>query len=1036
MGTIIDIRQLPVDNSIQFIPAEGADPAYYAADNGIVRSEFYETNNRVILQYRGRNFSWTPNEMKYIDADGVEDIIYNVTDVPLETKANYARFNRSMPDVDDWFTQENDRLKHSILLQGFQRDPLPWLTEQINFVIGGRLEFDADLRVRINGDMVVTGEFVTAGAIEIIDQDDNVLFTLPPIVVYDSGIPERASTTGSYRVTSNVDGVLAFDIVVDNEWVSSVDRIYPIIIDPTTVVSGAYTTRGNAGRKIIRLSNGWLVCSVVLSENVVWLKSTDGGTTWSQICSWGTSGASPSPYMCASGVNVISIIFRGGFIYAVRFNATTQTNVNLWGVTAQETLMTPSSASTAQSDAGQALYAESASIIHAVYALKVSAYPNSANIMYRKSTDGGVTWSAEEMLSTTNSSATTNTNPSIFVRSGVPYVVYFNGSGNYFLAIISKPTTLWTTPTYLVNVSTVVANPFSLCKRYGSNIGRIWAVWHGLDATEPAAFNIWRSYSDDGGVNWTTSKLTTGNTSSKTMPTLAEDTDGNIYLFYMDVSSGVLYQKCPNGTTTFGSATVFAASSAYPAIEAEPTSAYIGVIYENVSTVKFDKIQLNVPPNAPTLTPMANFDATIAQTFAWTFSDPDAGNTQSAFQLLIKRVSDGVTVLDTGKVAYTLGGCSVSSGILANNMQYQWQVRTWDNSDVVGLYSSLSTFWTSAKPTVAITFPAVDGASITTNSLTAAWSFSDPESEGQYAYRVRLTTSADVDLWDSGKILDVAARTRTIGYSLANSTSYKIKITVWDPKDIASTEVTRTFVTSFTVPATPTIVASPQNGYIRIAITNPTPTGSQPTVASNDLYRRPLPDDTLLDSGLLIDADFPLDNSNQWVRIATGIALNEVYNDYNVASGVRYEYYVQAQGSNGTAASSATAIQKIDLFGVWLHDVLSPSGTAYMFSYDGRGRTSTWQTEVSMMQFVGRSRPVAEFGSSADDRVRCDLEIIKGSVDYRALLGLVRRRATLCYRDGRGRKMFGIVGQLPQNDEAFGYTLTIEVIETAFTEEV
>lgn len=73
----------------------------------------------------------------------------------------------------------------------------------------------------------------------------------------------------------------------------------------------------------------------------------------------------------------------------------------------------------------------------------------------------------------------------------------------------------------------------------------------------------------------------------------------------------------------------------------------------------------NLAPTAPTLTTRANFDATAAATFAWTFNDPNPGDTQSAYQLQIN-TSGGVFEYDTAmvsaSVATYVGSGAASTG--------------------------------------------------------------------------------------------------------------------------------------------------------------------------------------------------------------------------------------------------------------------------------------------------------------------------------------------------------------------------------------
>ncbi|MNS91816.1 hypothetical protein D3C72_1259260 [compost metagenome] len=63
--------------------------------------------------------------------------------------------------------------------------------------------------------------------------------------------------------------------------------------------------------------------------------------------------------------------------------------------------------------------------------------------------------------------------------------------------------------------------------------GRLWVVWHGLDATDTAVHNIRVSYSDDGGVTWSAGqKLTSGNIYSKVSPSITADKNNNIYVLF------------------------------------------------------------------------------------------------------------------------------------------------------------------------------------------------------------------------------------------------------------------------------------------------------------------------------------------------------------------------------------------------------------------------------------------------------------------------------------------------------------------------
>jgi hypothetical protein len=166
------------------------------------------------------------------------------------------------------------------------------------------------------------------------------------------------------------------------------------------------------------------------------------------------------------------------------------------------------------------------------------------------------------------------------------------------------------------------------------------------------------------------------------------------------------------------------------------------------------------------------------------------------------------------------------------------------------------------------------------------------------------------------------------------------------------------------------------------------------------------------------------------------VAVPSTFDDYTVKSGVIYEYQVVAVGSNGAPASSDIASGVTDFSGVVLYDVSDPAGTICTFAYDGGGKSHSWEPESAMMQFQGREAPVVEFGRSESTSVTFTIDMARDREDLNKLSALVRRKAILCYRDGRGVSVFGVVQRLPYTDEIFGYTASVEVLKVSYTEEV
>lgn len=96
---------------------------------------------------------------------------------------------------------------------------------------------------------------------------------------------------------------------------------------------------------------------------------------------------------------------------------------------------------------------------------------------------------------------------------------------------------------------------------------------------------------------------------------------------------------------------------------------------------------LNSPPNAPTLSGPTWSNGSF--TVNWTFSDPDAGNTQSAMQVQVGSDSAFTTIIsDSGKTTQTTG--SYALNFTSEGPKY-CRVRVWDNVDSVSGWSNTVT---------------------------------------------------------------------------------------------------------------------------------------------------------------------------------------------------------------------------------------------------------------------------------------------------------------------------------------------------------
>lgn len=233
-------------------------------------------------------------------------------------------------------------------------------------------------------------------------------------------------------------------------------------------------------------------------------------------------------------------------------------------------------------------------------------------------------------------------------------------------------------------------------------------------------------------------------------------------------------------------------------------------------------VTFNLAPTAPTLTPRANYDATVAAVFDWTFNDPNVGDTQSAYELEIEDVSDGSLDFDSGKTASATTERNLTGGTLVNGKNYRWRVRTWDALDVVGPWSDWGTFSTSAGGTVTITDPATNNvAGVVTDDYLVKWSVAGTV---QASYRVILTrTDTGATVSDTGWV--AGTETQLLVGGMVSDVEHQVSVRVRNAALVESGAGTRLITPSYGTPETPilTVTAVPDDGYVLVEVDNPVP---------------------------------------------------------------------------------------------------------------------------------------------------------------------------------------------------------------------
>lgn len=297
-----------------------------------------------------------------------------------------------------------------------------------------------------------------------------------------------------------------------------------------------------------------------------------------------------------------------------------------------------------------------------------------------------------------------------------------------------------------------------------------------------------------------------------------------------------------------------------------------------------------------------------------------------------------------------------------------WQVQTYSDAGIISPWSNVATF-ISAIPSDAPTITSANTTAIARPTLT--WSQVD-----QVAYQLQVLNSINVVIWDTGEVNSVN-RARTLEVDLLNNSTYKIKLRTKTALGLWTNYTEQTITVSYTPPPIPIIYLDAKEFNIEININNPEPTGTQPEIEYNDIYR-------------------------DGKRIATGIL--DKYIDNTVKSDKEYSYQVVAVGENGSISESIFHREKIKLKWAVLSDL---KGNLLELVTEPERQDNTEYLGERLF-FSGRKRPVMQFEEFENNIIKLSYVLYEEG-DLDKFKNIISNKNTLIYRDDRGRKMFGIV---------------------------
>jgi hypothetical protein len=209
-----------------------------------------------------------------------------------------------------------------------------------------------------------------------------------------------------------------------------------------------------------------------------------------------------------------------------------------------------------------------------IYVVWEDRTPGNPEIYFKRSVDGGATWAAAKRLT---NSAGNSSSPGIAVDASNIYVVWtywtFTAGNDeiYFKRSIDGGAT-WSANKRLTNNAGISNYPAIAAE--GSNIYVVWK-----DET-PENDEIYFKRSVDGGATWAANKRLTNNAGISNYPTIATDIL-NIYVVWHDNTAGnyeIYFKRSVDGGATWAAnkrLTNNAGISNYPAIAAEGSNIYV-----------------------------------------------------------------------------------------------------------------------------------------------------------------------------------------------------------------------------------------------------------------------------------------------------------------------------------------------------------------------------------------------------------------------------------------------------------------------------
>lgn len=451
----------------------------------------------------------------------------------------------------------------------------------------------------------------------------------------------------------------------------------------------------------------------------------------------------------------------------------------------------------------------------------------------------------------------------------------------------------------------------------------------------------------------------------------------------------------------------------------------------------------NAAPGIPSaLSPANSAPSSSYPLLACSCSDADSDDTPATLTVKARIKNNAGTVLQTRTMTYngTSGKFEYQTiaADLASFATYKWDAYSYDGD----LYSGEQTVEASASKSSEAVFVYADGPVIsisaptasqvlTSSSVSVTWTLTS--GGPQQSYQVFLYRDADdLLVYDSGEqVTATMSHTIPSGY-VRDNTAYYVIVEVTSTIPLTALSSARAFSINYTEPAAPAnfnateqlqpFDASPSS--VRLTWTATALAGYVQTI----IGRR--------ESGQ--DAD----NELILARLASQ-AITE-WTDYHAAGDTDYVYSIrvsEVQGLDTVTSARSEFNVSLSLSNVVLVSIDDPvsSRVALVLEED---RAADLVDDLALEHAWGEAEPIASYGTTEYDVIPGRYRIVSdGTATAReyvaAARALRRRRGVVSYRDGRGRRIFGVISKFREIDARVeNYELELDVTEVNHREDI